>query len=448
MRIVLLRHGKAVNNEIMPDEDRYLTDTGKLELKQMLPYLADTLKSAEWEIWSSPLVRAKKTAEILLKSMKNTPLKIKDFVEKGSFEDLVHALQKTDAKNVVIVGHQPHLSDWVNQLTGEAVNFKKGSAAELEVPKDNPRSGILNWAVRGKDFKQLRKNKKEEDENRLFKNQILEKLDNYFILLCDNRQKFLENPGNPDTVHDFRVTIRSFRTMVSLLSKYLDKRIYQRIQNAFRMLASELSYLRELDVLIDVYDKVRKENNLSFEDSQLSVKLQNERNAEKERVAAAIENDHSYDVMTGNFILLLNSIKFKKIGNIQISEVILPKLDDWYETILNRIREYKNFNFSYIHDTRLKCKKYRYVSEIFSDFMDETHHNRCQDVKELQTILGNICDVIRNQETILEIVGSNAPEIQEEVNQLIQYEKRIEKEYKDKLDSREWLQNLAKPPQF
>lgn len=448
MRIVLLRHGKAVNNEVMPDKDRYLTDTGKLELKQTLPYLADTLKSAEWEIWSSPLVRAKKTAEILLKSMKNTPLKIKDFVEKGSFEDLVLALQKTGAKNVVIVGHQPHLSDWVNQLTGEVIDFRKGSAAEVEVPEDNPRSGILNWAAKGKEFKQLRKNKKEEDENRLFKNQILEKLDNYFILLSDNRQKFLKNPDNPDTVHDFRITIRSFRTMVSLLSKYLDKRICQRIQNAFRMLASELSYLRELDVLIDVYDKVRKENNLSFEDSQLSVKLQNERSAEKERVVAAVENDHSYDVMTGNFILLLNSIKFKKIGNIQTSEVILPKLDDWYETILNRIREYRNFNFSYIHDTRLKCKKYRYVSEIFSDFMDETHRNRYQDIKELQTILGNICDVIRNQETILEIVGGNASEIQEEVNQLIQYEKRIEKEYKEKLDSREWLQNLASPPQF
>ena len=261
MRIVLLRHGKAVNNEIMSDEDRYLTDAGKLELKQTLPYLAETLKGAEWEIWSSPLVRAKKTAEILLKSMKNTPFKIKDFVEEGLFEDLVNALQKTDAKNVVIVGHQPHLSDWVYQLTGEMISFKKGSASEIEVQRKSP-IRILNWAVRGKDFKQLRKNKKEFDENRLFKNQILEKLDNYFILLCDNRQKFLGNPDNPDTVHDLRVSIRSFRTMVSLLSKYLDKRIYQRIQNAFRMLSSELGYLRELDVLIDVYNKVREENNL------------------------------------------------------------------------------------------------------------------------------------------------------------------------------------------
>ena len=448
MRIILLRHGKAVNNEIMPDEDRYLTDDGKMELKQTLPYLAESLKGSEWEIWSSPLVRAKKTADILSKSMKNTPIKVKDFVEQGSFEELVAELKQAEAKNIVIVGHQPHLSDWTYQLTGESINFKKGAAAEIEVPRENPKSGTLHWAVSGKDFKQLRKNKKEIDENRLFKNQILEKLDNYFILICDNRQKFLNNPDDPETVHDLRVTIRSFRTMVALLSKYLDKRIYQRIQNAFRMLSSELGYLRELDVLIDVNDKVRKENNLPFEDSRLSLKLQEERNAEKERVLSAVEKDHSYDAMTGNFILLLNSIKFKKIGNIQTSEVILPKLDDWYETILNRIREYKNFNFSYIHDTRLKCKKYRYVSEIFNDFLDETHRNRYQDIKELQTILGNICDVIRNQETILEIVGSNSPEVQEEVNQLIQYEKRIEKEYKDKLDSREWLQNLAKPPKF
>lgn len=444
MRIILLRHGKAVNDEIMPDGDRYLTDDGKEELKLTLPFLSDFLKGSDWEIWSSGLLRARKTAEILSKCMKNTEVQVKAFVEDGSFPELIEALSSTEAENVVIVGHQPHLSDWVNRITGETVSFKKGAAAEVEVPKDRPGTGIIHWTAAGKDFRLLRKNKKEYDEEKLFRNQILEKLDNYFILLCDNRQKFLTDPDNPETVHQLRVAIRSFRTIVSLLPRFLDKRTYQRVQNAFRMTASELGYLRELDVLIAVYDQVWKENNLSPEDSLLAARLQSERDAEKDRVLKVIENEHNYDVMTGKFILLLNSLKYKKIGNAQTSAIILPKLDDWYESILNRMQEYKKFNFSYIHSTRLKCKRYRYVSEIFSDFLDETHRSRYQDIRNLQTILGNICDVIRNQETILEIVGSNAPDVQEEVNQLILFEKKIEKEYKEKLDSPEWAAGLTK----
>jgi len=64
-------------------------------------------------------------------------------------------------------------------------------------------------------------------------------------------------------------------------------------------------------------------------------------------------------------------------------------------------------------------------------------------VKKLQTLLGNTCDAIRNQEAILKIIGLSSPALEQEVIAFINYEKEIESNYRKLFDSREWLQQIS-----
>ena len=66
--LVLIRHDKAQERtEGLPDERRALTDAGSRALAARLPHALALLKTAgsgrEAEVWSSPAVRARQTAE-------------------------------------------------------------------------------------------------------------------------------------------------------------------------------------------------------------------------------------------------------------------------------------------------------------------------------------------------------------------------------------------------
>ena len=72
MELYILRHGKAQEHtqSIVSDVKRQLTETGKKELE----CIAKAMKNLEIkvdEVISSPLIRAKQTAEITLKHVKS-----------------------------------------------------------------------------------------------------------------------------------------------------------------------------------------------------------------------------------------------------------------------------------------------------------------------------------------------------------------------------------------
>lgn len=137
MNLFLIRHSIAENISFdKKDFDRELTEEGKKIITKL---------SASWKsyiehldvILTSPLVRAVQTAEIISSNIQNNKNIIKDNnLGTGSHTaDLIELLNTLESNNVAVVGHQPDLSNHINNFCGTGsfnLVFPPASLAKIE----------------------------------------------------------------------------------------------------------------------------------------------------------------------------------------------------------------------------------------------------------------------------------------------------------------------------
>jgi phosphohistidine phosphatase len=140
MNLFILRHGLAVERGTpgyKKDSDRPLTAKGKRRMWQ----IAEAMEAMELNfdvILSSPFLRARQTAEIVaetFESRKKLAL-TEALTPDGNPKVLVEQLNKLKVKDVLLVGHEPYLSQLIGLLisgnTNIAIDFKKGGFCKLE----------------------------------------------------------------------------------------------------------------------------------------------------------------------------------------------------------------------------------------------------------------------------------------------------------------------------
>ncbi len=445
MKCIFLRHGKAVDRGRMPDEQRPLTAAGIKELIASLPYLARVTNPSHPEIWSSPLLRARQTAEILCEFSTTKVIQEKEFIASGNFHELLSELQHTASECVILAGHEPHLSDWIERLTGSQIDVKKGAAICVSFPDHAVENATVAWALRPKEFDQLLEIEAEALHSKTFLEEVNWKLDQYMLQIVNNREIFLSDPAEIEGVHQLRVAIRNFRAIISLIRAYLDKDDYRKIQAVFRRSANLLGLLREVDVLTLVWQQALADNGLDGTKPELLNLLNQVRKDEQQMVAALVKQDRFLKNLQRAFDQLKKSLKTKKMKKVSAPDGVLPSLDQWYEDIRGGLMETQEYDLASIHQIRLICKKYRYISEVFDDLLDQPRQDRYKTIKMMQTVLGDICDAIRNQEAVLELAVEPAGALKDEVELFIEFEKKREIDFQQKLENREWLKFFDEP---
>ncbi len=157
MNLLIVRHAIAVErgDPAYPwDDDRPLTPEGIHKFRLAARGLKSLgLKPAR--ILSSPLVRARQTAEILRDAVApDLELDIEPHLEPGAdFESSARVLQALDEEDVAIVGHEPHVSGFTAYLlsgpkSNASLLFKKGAAAFITFPgRIQAGSGMLEWLI-------------------------------------------------------------------------------------------------------------------------------------------------------------------------------------------------------------------------------------------------------------------------------------------------------------
>lgn len=116
MRIFMVQHGEAKTKE--EDPDRPLSDSGIYQVKKMAGWLSKKEGLEINELLHSGKNRAEQTAEILASAFK-PPMEIErtDYMNPVDNPKIwTDRLSKTE-KNIMLIGHLPHLSKLVSQLT-------------------------------------------------------------------------------------------------------------------------------------------------------------------------------------------------------------------------------------------------------------------------------------------------------------------------------------------
>jgi phosphohistidine phosphatase len=108
-------------------------------------------------ILTSPLVRARQTAEIIANAT-GASVEACDALANGDHESLLAAAHRDC---VVAVGHEPHISNFLGWALGTRhlpVEIKKGSAALMTFEgQPEPGNGTLDWFMPPRALRQLRK---------------------------------------------------------------------------------------------------------------------------------------------------------------------------------------------------------------------------------------------------------------------------------------------------
>jgi phosphohistidine phosphatase len=164
IELYLIRHGlAAARGEEWPDDNkRPLTHKGIVRLRREARAL-EALGVAFDQIVTSPLVRARQTAEILAEGVgSKPPIAAADALAPGgTTAQAIEELGKyARRKRIAIVGHEPNLGELAAKLIGAraALEFKKGAVCRIDVETLPPaRPGHLMWFATPKMLRLLRK---------------------------------------------------------------------------------------------------------------------------------------------------------------------------------------------------------------------------------------------------------------------------------------------------
>lgn len=149
--IVLLRHGIAEDKTAeKTDEERSLTSDGHARMKQISKGIERAFPKAQ-VIYSSPLLRAVQTALWVSKGYRSRiKVNTSDSLIPGATpEEFSEFLSTLKERRVILVGHEPNLTDNMMELigagAGQPVELKKGGCYGVRLRTEG--GGMLEWLL-------------------------------------------------------------------------------------------------------------------------------------------------------------------------------------------------------------------------------------------------------------------------------------------------------------
>ena len=162
LELYLIRHGIAAERgeQYADDSKRPLTSPGISKLKKEVRAL-EALGVAFDQIITSPLARARQTADVFSECMKGKPpIAASDaLAPAGTPAAVLQELGKHMRKaRIALVGHEPNIGELAARLIGARtpLEFKKGGVCRIDFEVFPPKGiGHLRWFVTPKMLRKL-----------------------------------------------------------------------------------------------------------------------------------------------------------------------------------------------------------------------------------------------------------------------------------------------------
>jgi phosphohistidine phosphatase len=156
VKLYLVRHAEAIEmSGTMPDASRYLTTKGRLAFRKIARQVREA-GIAPGILFTSPLLRAVQTAEILSERLKHEgPVIVARELSPGFDLQALRSLLLGEGSpaEAAFVGHEPDLGDIASTLLALPGGFplRKGAVLALEVDFGIPKGAArLLWRTDGK----------------------------------------------------------------------------------------------------------------------------------------------------------------------------------------------------------------------------------------------------------------------------------------------------------
>jgi len=152
MQIYFLRHGDASSHSRFHENERPLTGLGNKQASFVGKFLQHT-KTCINIILTSPLARACETGAIVQSFIKAPRIETSEYLVNGTNpKQLFKHITEFDVESVLLVGHEPFLSETISLLIGSNeksnIEMKKCSLAFVEVLEPvRPGTGILKQLI-------------------------------------------------------------------------------------------------------------------------------------------------------------------------------------------------------------------------------------------------------------------------------------------------------------
>jgi phosphohistidine phosphatase len=162
--LYVIRHGLAEERgDAWPDDNkRPLTDEGISRMRKSARGLSRVGVTID-VILTSPLVRARQTAELVAGNLDPRPslVNVDSLAPDGSYAAVLADLEKHARRcRIGLVGHEPMLGELAARLIGSrhAIEFKKGAVCRIDIDDLPPAGpGDLRWMLTPKIMRALKK---------------------------------------------------------------------------------------------------------------------------------------------------------------------------------------------------------------------------------------------------------------------------------------------------
>ncbi|HJO95902.1 MAG TPA: CHAD domain-containing protein [Victivallales bacterium] len=217
------------------------------------------------------------------------------------------------------------------------------------------------------------------------------------LIMHRNEKGIIEDIGD-EFLHDYRVSIRKSRSILTQLKKIYDKYLTDDLTDKFSFIANSTNQLRDLDVFLMnkkfYLDLLNKKNRDLLEVFFHKLELKR-RTAYKEVVKDILSQEHRNFIKKLNVFLKTDNEKQKDINSdLYIKDMVTEQINIRYSKIFKPGSKILTSSpDKKFHRLRIQFKKLRYLIELFSNlYLSESLTVLIEELKEIQDHLGKIND--------------------------------------------------------
>ncbi len=408
--LVLMRHGKAMPYaQDQEDAERSLTEAGRAALSARLPHMLRLLEVTDGtvQIWTSPARRARQSAELLRKALRENRVLVKkveshDCLWEQDIDWFLDELSASKADVIFAVGHVPFVEDVVEGFMGVTPSFSTGALGCLEVrlaDADERYGARMGERAR---FLWFAQGPVAADWETLV--QLQATITATAERIEDRRKAFFADPDDIETIHRFRTNTRTLRSLLAFVKPWQDAEQNAETQAILREVVRYTSRQRELDVL---EKQVRADPEAS---PKLVAFCKKEAARERAKVLKTLRSKKVSKVF-GWAMSLAKHISWKgrfvRCGLPQ--SAVRARFDDLIESVGADLVALDLNDGERTHDVRKRAKRARYVAEHNVGILGADAVGIAEGMTAHQDSLGDVCDARANIRLIDEFLGRDLP---------------------------------------